>query len=146
MIIVRKIRLNDVQELVKFLIRNDLAKDIQRDIDYYICRLDGSLCGCGMMIKKDDYCIINNVIVDKEKRKQKLGSAIVKTMLNSAELSGAKTALCMGDVAGFSEYLNFKKVKVEELPENIKLSIKSLHNDGHIYAVSLIDYFESACK
>lgn len=146
MIIVRKIRLNDVQELVKFLIRNDLADDIKKDTDYYICKLDDLLCGCGMMIKRDDYCVIKNVIVDKESRKQKLGSAIVKTMLNSAELGGAKTALCLGDVAGFSEYLNFKMVKVEELPDNIKSSVNSIHNNEHIYAVSLIDYFESACK
>lgn len=145
MIIVRKIRLEDAQGLVKFMIKNNIVADIEDETEYYICKVDDSLYGFGMMVKKEDFCIIKNVVVDEEKRREKLGSSIIKTMLNSAELGGAKTAICLGDVPSFSQYLNFKKENIMDLPKNIKSETKKLTKNQYVYVVSLIDYFESAC-
>lgn len=146
MIFVRKMRLDDAQELVKFMIKNNTMADIQNETEYYICKVDDVLCGFGMMIKKEKFCIIKDVVVDKERRREKFGSSIVKTMLNSAELGGAETAVCLGDISGFSKYLDFKKSKVTELPEKIISEIKKLHKNEDVYIASLIDYFKSACQ
>ena len=146
MIIVRKIRLDDARELVRFMIRNSIMEKIQDEAEYYICKVDDVLCGCGIMIKKDKLCIIKNVVVDKECRRERYGSSIVKTMLNSAELGGAETAVCSGNVPRFSEYLNFKKVNTKELPEAIKNETERLHNEEEVYVASLVDYFKSACQ
>lgn len=147
MIFVRKAQLSDIQELVKFLIKNGLIEEIHNNEgDYYVCKNDDIIYGCGMMVRNDDYCIIKNVIVNKGNRREKLGSAIVKTMLNSAELSGASTAICIGDNKAFSEYLNFKLLELDELPDDIKSFIKDIDKKEHVYITSLIDYFKSSCQ
>ncbi len=146
MIYVRKAQEDDISGLVKFLIKNDIPiEDKFNGEEYYVCNNDSIVCGFGVMTRFDDYCVIKNVFVDTVYRKNKLGSAIVKTMLNSAELNGAKTAVCVGSNAGFLNYLKFKHLNLSELPDNIRNIIIDDHNNKCIYAVSLIDYFKDTC-
>ncbi|MCK9216754.1 MAG: GNAT family N-acetyltransferase [Firmicutes bacterium] len=147
MIIIKKVEMNDIQNLVKFLIKHDLAESINNGTDeYYICKNDDMLCGYGVMERHNDFCMIKDVFVSKENRRDKLGSSIVKTMLNSAELSGAITALCKGNNEEFSFALNFKPIKAENLPDHIKSFIIEKAKNEKIYFTSLVDYFKNACS
>lgn len=147
MIIIRKIEMNDIQNLVKFLIKNDLSVGINNNTDeYYICKNNDSICGYGVMERHNDFCMIKDVFVSKENRGAKLGSSIVKTMLNSAELSGAITALCKGSNEEFSISLNFEPIKTEELTEHIKSFVMEKAKNEKIYFTSLVDYFKNACS
>lgn len=145
MIIVRKAGKDDLHDLVKFLINNEMIEEFHNDKgDYYICEENNILCGCGMLIKLDRYCIIKNIFVSMENRRKKLGTAIAKAMLNAAELGGANTALCVGGNEKFSSYLKFKQINIFDLPKEIKSAIKNL-NSKNIYIVSLADYFNCTC-
>lgn len=146
MIIVRKVKMCEIQELVRFIIKHGLADDLKSSEDeYYIFKNNNIICGYGMMERHKDFCIIKNVFVNEENRGTKYGSAIVKTMLNSAELGGAATAICLSQNENFSLSLNFKPLNVKEVPNHIKPFIIDKAKLRNVYSVSLIDYFKNAC-
>lgn len=148
MVFVRKAQLKDVEELIKFNLNYGFTKkDIfNSDGDYYVCINNDIICGCGTLVINEDFCIIKNIIVMEEYKRKKIGTMIVKTMLNAAEIKGSTIAICVGKCKGFSEYLGFKPVTVDNLPNNVKNYLASKNFKENVYCVSLVNYFKCNCK
>lgn len=103
MVFVRKAQLKDVEELIKFNLNYGFTKkDIfNSDGDYYVCINNDIICGCGTLVINEDFCIIKNIIVMEEYKRKKIGTMIVKTMLNAAEIKGIETAEVLADYICF---------------------------------------------
>lgn len=148
MIFVRKAQLKDVEGLVKLNLNNGFTKEdiYNNDGDYYVSINNDIICGSGSIFINDDFCVVKNVIVMKEYRREKIGTMIVKTMLNSAEIKGSAIAICIGKCKGFSEYLGFKPIMVDNLPVHVINYMMNKNIKEDIYYVSLVDYFKCSCK
>lgn len=148
MIFVRKAQLKDVEGLVKLNLDYGFTKEeiFNNNGDYYVSINNDILCGSGSLVINDDFCIVKNIIVMEEYRREKIGTMLVKTMLNAAEIKGATIAICIGKCKGFSEYLGFKPNIIDNLPIHVKNYLVSKDILEDIYFVSLIDYFKCSCK
>lgn len=149
MIQVRKVKPNDIEELYKN------AEELSFDPTLMLDKLEnmmlvlngGTVCGIGFGIQDEEMCLLNWVYISKDYRKDRLGTALVKTILNNAELSGSSTAYLSGFCDEFAASLRFEKVE-----EGGELTgIKEQYNkhfgnyEDNFYKVSLIDYFKPCC-
>lgn len=148
MIFVRKARLKDIENIIKLNIYCDVTdKNVfNNKEDYYVCINNDTICGYGTLAIIEDYCFIKNVYVVEEFRREKIGSMIVKTMLNVAEKNRVNIAICTGKCGSFIEYLGFKPININDLPIYIKYHLDSQNLKDYIYSVSLKGYFKCCCK
>lgn len=143
---IRKAIIKDIDNLIAFLSAKGFKdKDIYNQNDYYVYYDNDILLGCGTSFNEGEYCIIENIIVDKKFRKNKVGTAIAKTILNSYECNGAKYALSYGGCQGFCESLGFSPMSKDGLPAYIKNVLSKVEDMRPLYMVSLEDYFKNCC-
>ncbi|MGB7604390.1 MAG: hypothetical protein WBL93_02825 [Lutisporaceae bacterium] len=108
------------------------------------------ICGIGCSMLFENKCLINWVYIANDYRRDCMGTALVKAILNSAELNGAKTAYMSGSCEQFASNLKFNRVeendefqKIEKLYNNF-FGERFEHN---FYKVGLVDYFKPcSCK
>lgn len=148
MIFVRKAKLEDIEALIKLNLDHGFTKEdiFNSDGDYYVSINNDIICGSGSLFINDDFCIVKNVIVMEEYRREKIGTMLVKTMLNSAEIKGSIIAICTGKCKGFSKYLGFKPITIDNLPVHVINYLMSKNIKEDINYVSLVDYFKCSCK
>lgn len=142
MINIRKAMVKDIDNIISFLsARGFKGKDIYNEDDYFVYYDNDVLLGCGMSFAEKEYCIIENIIVDEKSRRNKIGTAIAKTILNSYECNGAKLALSYGGCREFCESLGFKSVLLDKLHPFIPNIISDIKITDSLYMVSLENYF-----
>ena len=102
------------------------------------------ICGIGFYINIDHKCILDWIHIKKEHRRKQLGTMLVKTMLNSAELQGALQAYLPGECEDFAEFLGFQRMMEAEINDIDKLYNELYHSKhlNNLYKVSLVDYFK----
>jgi len=141
---VRKAVAEDIDNIVKLLSSIGFKnEDIYIHKDYFVYYDNEVLLGCGMAFAAEEFCIIDNVFVDEKNRRNKIGTAIVKTILNYYERNGAKTAISYGECDAFCKSLGFDIHTVMDLPDYVKNALK--RDIKHIYAVNLEGYFKGCC-
>jgi N-acetylglutamate synthase-like GNAT family acetyltransferase len=133
--------INDIVQLLSAMGFND--EDIYTDKDYFVYYDNDVLLGCGMAFAVRDYCIIDNILVDEKNRRNKIGTAIAKTIMNFYERNGAKIALSFGKCDAFFKSLGFSIWSDKDLPNFIKNILKK--DLKQVYAVSLEGYFKNCC-
>ncbi|MGE5632505.1 MAG: GNAT family N-acetyltransferase [Caulobacteraceae bacterium] len=111
---------------------------------FLICESGRVKCGCGCVRTIRDICVINWLIVTKDNRGQKLGSAILKALLNIADLSGAKVAYAPAFCEGFLKSLKFTKSEKEAVPEFT--AVFGPYDCSNWFEVSLEGYFKSCSQ
>ena len=146
MFFIRRPRIEDIQKLTKMLLANGVTPDGSDERqDYYVCINNDSICGYGVLINHEDNCLIKDVYVIEDYRRNKFGSSMVKAMLNSAEIHGVKTAFCFTSSKEFVEHLGFKPANVNEIPNSFKAFMNTKDTANDIYSVSLSEYFNCSC-
>lgn len=144
MISVRKATTKDIDNIVKFLSSMGLKdENIYTHNDYFVYYDSDVLLGCGMAFAVDEFCIIDNILVDEKNRRDKIGTAIAKTILNYYERNGIKIAISYGQCDGFCKSLGFDLWTDKDLPDSIKHALKNNYNQ--IYVVNLEGYFKGCC-
>lgn len=133
----------DKENIIMLLQDNDSEdKNINKNNDYFVYYDNDILLGFGISFAKENYCFIKDIIVDEKYRKNKIGTAIAKTILNSYECNGAKYAICYGRCKGFCESLGFHSIAADELPVNVQDILYDQKNIKSLYLVSLEGYFK----
>jgi N-acetylglutamate synthase-like GNAT family acetyltransferase len=106
---------------------------------------NNEICGIGFFNNFENKCILNCIYVKESHRRSRLGTMLVKTMLNLAEQQGALQAYIYGDCEAFSEFLGFQAVEDANEIDSIKTIYREVYNTNTseiIYKVSLFDYFK----
>lgn len=151
MIQVRKIKPGDIE----LLYQN--SEELCFDTNTMLSKLDSMMlvingnkvCGIGCGILAEDKCLLNWINIAKDNRRDRLGTALVKTILNNAELSGSKIAYLSGTCDQFAASLNFSKVETIEEQEEIEGFYRDNYADSYMpafYKASLEDYFKPCCS
>lgn len=146
MITVRKAIIDDIDNIINFLSSLGFSdKDIYKDKDFFVYYENNLLLGCGTAYSKKEYCIIDNIIVDVNYRRNKIGTALVKTILNYYEIKGAKIAFALNGCYEFWKSLGFENLKRDKLPELIKDEKYFNESNNVLYYVNLEGYFKYCC-
>ncbi len=109
--------------------------------NFLICDVDSVSCGCGCIVLSGDKGYISWLMVKEAYKRQKLGSAIAKALLNIADLKGVKEVYATGICEEFLTAMGFNK-------ENNKAEINILYEifgeagDMSCYKVVLEGYFK----
>jgi len=144
LISVRKAATKDIDNIVKFLSSMGFKdKNIYTNNDYFVYYDNDVLLGCGMAFAVEEFCIIDNILVDEANRRNKIGTAIAKTILNYYERNGIRIAISYGHCDAFCKSLGFDLWTDKELPDSIKHALKNDYNQ--IYVVNLEGYFKGCC-
>lgn len=141
MIQIRKANIDDAGFILDTLSEvNETGDKILPSIDYFlICESSGEKCGfgCARVLEKQGY--INWLTVKEEYRRQKLGSAIMKALLNVVDLKGVKEAYAVSSCDDFLSSLKFSRTE-EKLPEEYE-AFFGPPAGGNLFKVSLEGYF-----
>lgn len=141
MIQIRKAKAEDIHfinNIISVNYRNINIK-ISDEENFLICEVGGEKCGCGFLEMNNKECYINWLAIKKEYRRQKLGSAIVKALLNIADLKGIEEAYMLSPCEDFSKSLGFEK-EYRTLPQYYS-TIFGQAAINFLYKVSLAGYF-----
>ncbi|MDF2592325.1 MAG: hypothetical protein K0S75_1791 [Clostridia bacterium] len=118
---------------------NDMLENMMIIID------NNEICGSGFYMVIDNKCILNWIHIKKDHRRNQLGTMLVKTILNSAELQGAIQAYLPGECEDFAEFLGFQRIIESDEIDDINRIYSELYeadNFNNIYKVSLVGYFK----
>lgn len=109
---------------------------------FLICEVDNVKCGCGCLVPDKDRGYLCWVLVDADHRRKKLGSLIVKALLNIADNRGIKEVYSAGICGEFLEALGFEETEDPAAEEALKKLFVDI-DAGKCYKVSLEGYFSS---
>lgn len=108
------------------------------------------ICGIGCGVIFENKCLLNWVYIANDYRRDCMGTALVKAILNNAELNGAKTAYLSGSCEQFASNLKFSRVEENDELQEIERLYNNFFGESFehsFYKVSLIDYFKPcSCK
>lgn len=143
MIQVRKVKPEDIGFIIDITSKYGLPDNkYLSNIDHFlICEDQNTKCGCGCLIPHDGKGYINCVIVDEEHRRKKFGDAIVRALLNIADLQGIGYVYASGICEDFLYAMGFEKYNSTDIEDSVK---KVIGDSGHLdyYRVSLKGYFK----
>lgn len=147
MIQVRKVKPEDLQYLFEKLskLSFDKASILERLDETMIVINSNQLCGVGAGLNVENKCLLNWIYIEESFRRDRMGTALVKTILSNGEQKGALQAYIIGECGDFAEFLGFQKVEDAEEQSQITSLYKQAYGsigNGDLYKVSLIDYFK----
>jgi amino-acid N-acetyltransferase len=115
-----------IHELVnKFAEKGEMLpralSDIYEDIrDYFVIREGGTVIGCVVLhISWSDLAEIRTLAVSENKRRQGLGSSLIKACLDEAKQLGIESIFCLTYKPEVFEKSGFAQVDKMELPRKI---------------------------
>lgn len=151
MIQVRKVQPDDLKYLYEHaeeLYFN--SETMTTKLEHMSVVLDGGeIAGIGFSVKVNEICLLNWIFVKEDKRRERLGTMLVKTMLSVSEQQGAVQALMPGTQCEFPEFLGFDKLSNPQTIREIEALYAEKYQSSNptYYQVSLIDYFKPcSCK
>jgi N-acetylglutamate synthase-like GNAT family acetyltransferase len=151
MIEVRKIQPKDLETLYEKLelLRLDESAVSDKIEDMMLVLDRREICGAGCGVTIEDKCLLNWIYIARDYRLGRLGTALVKTILNNSELSGAKEAYICGNCDRFAASLKFNKVEQAEEIQELERLYRNEFGDSFIsnfYKADLTDYFKPCCN
>ncbi|MDD4504001.1 MAG: hypothetical protein PHS15_04135 [Clostridiaceae bacterium] len=140
---IRKIRPEDIDFVMKVTSENGypMGKLLSNIENFLICENDNVKCGCGCIILLDGKGYISWLTVIKGYRRQKLGDAIARALLNIADLKGIEEVYGAGICGDFLEAMGFEKQKDTAVMNDIKEIIGET-TASEYYRVFLKGYFK----
>ncbi|MDD3705743.1 MAG: GNAT family N-acetyltransferase [Clostridiaceae bacterium] len=140
---IRKIKPEDIDFVIDITSKYRMpdSKYLSKVEHFLICEYDNIKCGCGCLIPHEGKGYINCVIVDEEHRRKKLGDAIVRALLNIADLQGIQYVYASGICEDFLQAMGFEKYSSTDVADDIK---KVIGDSGNLdyFRVSLKGYFK----
>jgi N-acetylglutamate synthase-like GNAT family acetyltransferase len=149
MLQIRKVKPEDVQFVWEMAEKGNWSREqLSVNLDgFLICESDGVKCGCGCLINNEGIGILNWVEVIEGYRGRRLGTAIVKALLNIADrnmITDVYTAIPSATpgegCARFLASLEFRPV--DGMAERDKIQAVLGEGCGECYHVSLEGYFK----
>lgn len=153
MIRVRRLVPADLEALQQLLKNAGIPMDKAMSLlmDFMICESDERIIGFGCLKAEDDIGYLDWIYIDEAHRRGKMGSTIVKALLNAADLKGVKdiyTALCCDTASGCDGFLRSLRFRPHS-PAGPALAERFAEIFGSrldaFYHVPLLDYFKSCC-
>lgn len=143
MIQIRKIKPEDISFVMDITLKNgySMGKLLSNIENFLICEDNGTRCGCGCIILKNEKGYISWITVIEEYRRQKLGDAIVKALLNIADLKGIKKVYAVETCKDFLKAMGFEKDNNDAVIDDIREVIDET-NTSEYYKVLLEGYFK----
>jgi N-acetylglutamate synthase-like GNAT family acetyltransferase len=151
MIEFRRVRPDDIDLLLQSAKELNFDKTIMLEkLDSMMVVMNGDrLCGIGCGINIEDKCLLNWIYISKENRREQLGTALVKTLLNNAELSGATFAYLSGSCKEFADFLKFEEVQAINEKKDLKELYRNIYGisfEENFYKAELAGYFKPCCS
>lgn len=144
MLQIRKIRPDDIGFVMEFASERigSGSKLLANIENFLICESDNVKCGCGCLVLSKDRGFIGWVIVSEDYRRQKLGGAITKALLNIADLKGIKEVYASGMCESFLKAMGFEGTNNKDAMDELK-EVFGDTGDSNCYKVSLEGYFRT---
>ncbi len=108
---------------------------------FLVCENEKALRGCGCVIIQGNRGYMNWVAISREARREKLGSAVVKALLNIAERKGVEKVYALGICPGFLGALGFEETSCCTEADLAREALGA-SSVSSIYEVSLEGYFK----
>ena len=106
----------EIDEIKEFYDRNDWDPVDFSNRQAYIAR-QGPILATLLMLPVGDATVIDDVLVDKDRRKEGIGTALMNTAMNN---KGGTLWLCCHDYTiGYYERFGFEVVERDQLPDEI---------------------------
>ncbi len=142
MLEIRKIRPEDIDFVLELAEESNgsRVKLLSNIENFLICESDRVKCGCGCLVPLGNTGLISWVMVRESHRGQKLGGAIIKALLNIADLKGIKEVYAVGICGDFLKAMDFVKHVSKDEIENMREYLGEI--DTELYSVFLKDYFK----
>lgn len=141
---IRKIKPEDIDFVIDITSKNEFSgeKLLSNIESFLICENNGEKCGCGCMILHNGKGYISWVAVEEPHRRQKFGDAIIRALLNIADLKGIEEVYAVDICGKFLESMGFEKQSGGSVSDEIKKVI-GLKDDPDYFKVFLKGYFKS---
>jgi N-acetylglutamate synthase-like GNAT family acetyltransferase len=146
MLQIRKIKPEDIDfvlELAKELGCPE-GKLLAHIENFLICESDRIKCGCGCLVPLGSTGLISWVMIRESHRGQKLGGAIIKALLNIADLRGIKEVYAAGICGEFLTAMGFVKFESKDGMEHMGEILGDVGME--CYKVSLEGYFKTCSQ
>lgn len=139
MIIVRKTdNAEENRSISEMLIKNKMTNDISDSSINYVIEDNGKIVGgCNFDIISG-HSIINFLIIDKERRGEKLGDGLLRSVLNYCLINGITKAFFIGENQYFLNK-GFSYASKESIPDNLMDTVIILECD-------IEDFFKKGCS
>ena len=108
--------------------------------NFLICESDGNKCGCGCLMTLGNIGIMRWVMVKESYRRNKLGGAITKALLNIADRKDIKEVYATGICGDFLIAMGFIKQESKDIAEDIRVILGDI--GAEYYKVLLEGYFK----
>lgn len=140
---IRKVKPEDIGFIIELakvtgIYEGRLLENIE---SFLVCENDKALRGCGCLIIKGNRGYMNWVAISGEARREKLGSAVVKALLNIAEHKGVEKVYAPGICPGFLHSLGFEETSCC-MEADLARDALGASDVNSIYEVSLEGYFK----
>lgn len=144
MLQIRRIKPEDISFIMELASKNGYStgKLLLNLENFLVCELDNIKCGCGCIVIKEGKGYVGWVMVSESHKRQKLGSAITKALLNIADVKGVKEAYATGICGKFLEKNGFIKQEDKHVCDEI-MDVLGEEEESKCYRVSLEGYFTS---
>lgn len=147
MIQARKLQPKDLN----YIFQNSNSLDFDREAminkleNMMVILENNEISGIGCFVNHESKCLLNWISIKEGHRRNRLGTMLVKTMLNIAEQQGAVQAYMYGPCQEFAEFLDFQCMKDHEERVVINSLYQEIYKENaskELFKVSLVDYFK----
>lgn len=121
MLQIRKIKPEDIDFILELAKESGFSngKLLTNIENFLVCESNNVKCGCGCLIPLGSTGLISWIIVKESYRRQKLGGAIAKALLNIAERMGIKEVYAAGICGDFLSAMGFAKCESKKVIEDM---------------------------
>jgi N-acetylglutamate synthase-like GNAT family acetyltransferase len=142
MLQIRKIRPEDIDFLLELMEEFEGSRDklLTNIENFLVCESDSVKCGCGCLVPLGSKGLISWVMVKEGYRRQKLGGAITRALLNIAERKGITEVYSSGICGDFLTAMGFVKQDSKAAAEEMRETLEDIGTE--FYKVSLEGYFK----
>lgn len=140
---IRKVKPEDVGFIMELTKENGIYEGrlLENIEGFIVCEDDKILRGCGCLVTHGNSGYMNWIAVSREARREKLGSAIVKALLNIAEHKGVVKVFAPGICPGFLCAMGFAETDCVQEADQAREALGS-SGAKNIFEVSLAGYFK----
>lgn len=144
---VRKIKPEDIGFVMEVTSKNGYSggKLLSNIEGFVICENDNIKCGCGCIIFLNGKGYISWLTVIEGHRRQKFGDAIVRALLNIADLKGIDEVYGAGICEDFMKAMGFERQNNSTVMDVIKDVIGETEVSDY-FRVALDGYFKSCSQ
>jgi len=98
MIVVRRTKnLDEIKIIEELLKKNDIVRRINEDNIFFVMEDNDTIVGGSGIMLNNGYAVIDFLLIEEDRRREKLGDGLLRAVLNFCFRSGVNKALFFGD-------------------------------------------------